>query len=643
MSLSLGLSISSLKRTNTSSTGGSTASSDSESDASSITSTPRLPIQIRNNQTNIGHIRNNNTRQSSSISSGFYDERRNDDRLKYTTLQAFALAGLPPPPPPPPKPREIGAIEPVAIAIAVADAGGGGGGPAERDAQAAAAAAAAAATAAIAEEFRKATYWASQPIKGGSILAWEEERRAAISEAYVSMRRALQLPQANAMWKATKNGNSTTKNEKGKGGGKKKEKTTSSKTILDEENINNDKDVDDVDTIESDDENIIDDEDQEDQEDIESSTSIQPPLPPSYDKLRWDVQPFTKTIGTSALPGHSGSYSMKGSKGGGASFRAFIKTVSLPPSLVLNQESAILMPIGGGCRGQSAQFIPKISENYATIGKLARDSLEAFELQRAHKKAKKQAESLLDLGPHGRNNINRLKNHQQPVQLSWRPIVQAAQLNFIAASVKGEAPLYTSTGQIILTGSKGAAAATAVSDALAAAAIAQAHVKRTEASTSLVSTDQQVPSHVQAIMKSKFEAASRLRQTARQQDAWSMALAGAWASPSACMLYAPAALNRRLAEIFYIARENRLRGSTNLLRGLHFIHLPRLESGIHRVIEDTMNLAEKELFSDSTSTPIDLPSFATSSFPWPGTPEAIMLDAAAAFKTAGVKKSKTSS
>ena len=85
--------------------------------------------------TNVRSIPNTSrkTTSTSSNSGGFYDERINrEPLLRYTTLQAFALAGLPPPPPPPPKPREIGANDVIAVAVAAgaADPGGGGGGPA---------------------------------------------------------------------------------------------------------------------------------------------------------------------------------------------------------------------------------------------------------------------------------------------------------------------------------------------------------------------------------------------------------------------------------------------------------------------------------------------------------------------------------
>ena len=183
---------------------------------------------------------------------------------------------------------------------------------------------------------------------------------------------------------------------------------------------------------------------------------------------------------------------------------------------------------------------------------------------------------------------------------------------------------------------------------MAAAAIAQAHVKRNaESSTSSSSSSssfgsENAPSHVQAIMKSKFEAASRLRQTARQQDVWTMALAGAWASPDAAMVYAPAVLNRRLAEMFYIARENRLKGNLNLLSGLHYAHLPRLEAGAHNVMDDALKSAEKELLSDINAPIKDIvPHFAMSPLPWPGTQgAAAVVDASEAFKTAGLSRTQ---
>ena len=117
-----------------------------------------------------------------------------------------------------------------------------------------------------------------------------------------------------------------------------------------------------------------------------------------------------------------------------------------------------------------------------------------------------------------------------------------------------------------------------------------------------------------------------------------MALAGAWASPDAAMMYAPAVLNRRLAEMFFIARENRLKGESNLLSGLHFAHLPRLEAGAHNVIDDALRLAEQDLLADVNAPPVEFPIFAMSPLPWPGTKGATVVEVSEAFKTAGVSK-----
>jgi hypothetical protein len=94
--------------------------------------------------------------------------------------------------------------------------------------------------------------------------------------------------------------------------------------------------------------------------------------------------------------------------------------------------------------------------------------------------------------------------------------------------------------------------------------------------------------------------------------------------------------------MFYIARENRLKGNLNLLSGLHYAHLPRLEAGAHNVMDDALKSAEKELLSDINAPIKDIvPHFAMSPLPWPGTQgAAAVVDASEAFKTAGLSRTQ---
>jgi hypothetical protein len=180
----------------------------------------------------------------------------------------------------------------------------------------------------------------------------------------------------------------------------------------------------------------------------------------------------------------------------------------------------------------------------------------------------------------------------------------------------------------VLSAGRGAAVAAAAAEALAAAALAQKHVARVAAESggavaAAASVPSSYPAHVQAFLRSKQDAAGRLKQAARQHEAWAAALAGAWAAPEASMLYAPAALSRRLAELHGAAsavRQRRLERAGEALKGgraalvlegIHWVHRPILEAGLESVVEDAM----ASLAAAGGDAPL-LPTYARP-LPWP--------------------------